>query len=100
MGEFFASLFQRIFVLLNAQYSFDDSYQECIAESTERIRPFGNIPRQLASQIEQTFRATRTFSRALATGWDVLNDFFNKVPTSQHFHLSFLLDYLILVIVV
>jgi hypothetical protein len=89
LDDFFASLFQRIFVLLNAQHSFDEDYEVCIAESTGRIRPFGNIPKQLASQIEKTFWATRTFSRALATGLDVLNDFVNKVSTVQHFRLSF-----------
>jgi glypican 4 len=90
LDEFFASLFQRIFTLLNAQHSFDDTYQECIAESTERIQPFGNVPKQLASQIQKTFAATRTFSRALATGRDVLNDYLSKVLTSQSSYLTVL----------
>ena len=79
LAEFFAMLFQRIFVLLNAQHTFDDEYQDCIAENMERIRPFGSIPRQLASQIEKSFIAMRTFSRGLAAGRDVLANLTNKL---------------------
>jgi len=84
LADFFASLFQRIFVLLNAQHSFDDEYQECIAENTEQIRPFGNIPKQMSSRIEKSFIATRSFSRGLATGRDVLTELVTKV-TCVHF---------------
>ena len=76
---FFEMLFQRVFTLFNAQYEFDEEYEDCVAENTKAIAPFGDIPRQLSSKVKHSFVAARMFVRALAFGRDVMKDMMRKV---------------------
>ena len=76
---FFETLFQRVFVLFNTQYVFDEAYEDCVAENTKTVAPFGDVPRQLAPQVKRSFIAARMFVRVLAFGRDVLLDMMRKV---------------------
>jgi len=79
MDMFFETLFQRVFVLFNTQYMFDEAYEDCVAENVEVVAPFGDIPRRLAGQVKRSFVAARMFVRALAFGRDVMADMMRKV---------------------
>ena len=76
---FFETLFQRVFLLFNTQYIFDEEYEDCVAENTKTVAPFGNIPRRLGAQAKRSFVAARLFLRALVTGHDVVMDMTRKV---------------------
>lgn len=76
---FFETLFQRVFVLFNAQYVFDEGYEDCVAENTKSVTPFDDIPHQLSSKVKQSFTAARMFVRALSCGRDVMMDMMRKV---------------------
>ena len=76
---FFETLFQRVFVLFNNQYVFDEAYEYCVAENTKDVAPFGEIPRQLAPQVKRSFVAARVFVAALTCGRDVVMDMMRKV---------------------
>lgn len=81
---FFELLFQRVFVLFNTQYTFDEAYEDCVAENIEAVAPFGNIPRKLSSQVKESFVAARMFVRALVFGRDVMVDMMRKVCYFLH----------------
>ena len=76
---FFETLFQRVFVLFNTQYVFDEAYEDCVAENTKSVAPFGDIPRRLAIQVKRSFVAARMFVRALALGRDLMVEMMRKV---------------------
>lgn len=76
---FFEMLFQRVFILFNAQYVFDEAYEDCVAENTKAVAPFDDIPHQLSSKVKHSFTAARTFVRALAFGRDIMMDMMRKV---------------------
>jgi len=76
---FFETLFQRVFVLFNTQYMFDEAYEDCVADNTKTVAPFGDIPRRLATQVKRSFIAARMFVRSLAFGRDVVTDMMRKV---------------------
>jgi len=76
---FFETLFQRVFLLFNTQYVFDEAYEDCVAENTKTVAPFGDVPRRLAALVKRSFVAARMFSRALAFGRDVMIDLMRKV---------------------
>ncbi|XP_060533313.1 glypican-6 [Cylas formicarius] len=71
MDSFFAILYQRMFAVINAQYSFDDKYLECVADLMVEIKPFGDVPYKLSQQLRRSFVATRTFYKALTRGVEV-----------------------------
>jgi len=79
LDMFFESLFQRVFVLFNTQYVFDEAYEDCVADNTKTVAPFGDIPRRLAAQVKRSFVAARMFVRALEFGRDVTADMMRKV---------------------
>ncbi|OAD56026.1 Glypican-6 [Eufriesea mexicana] len=72
MDNFFNTLYQKMFTVLNSQYNFDNKYLECVGEHMKDIRPFDDVPQKLGVQIKRSFVATRTFSQALTVAADVL----------------------------
>jgi len=76
---FFETLFQRVFLLFNTQYVFNELYEDCVADNTKTVLPFGDVPRRLGPLVKRSFIAARTFSRALAFGRDVVMDLMRKV---------------------
>lgn len=68
MDTFFAILYQRMFVVINSQYQFNDTYLGCVAEHMAEMKPFGDVPHKLGVQLRRSFVATRTFYLALQKG--------------------------------
>ena len=72
LDGFFIELLQRMFELLNTQYEFDTHYLECVTESMDELKPFGDVPQKLSIQVKRAFIAARTFVQGLAIGRDVI----------------------------
>ncbi|XP_013413496.1 glypican-6-like [Lingula anatina] len=72
LENFFATLFQRMFQLLNAQYELDQSYLGCVANTMDKLNPFGDVPQKFSQQLKRSFVAARTFMQGLAIGRDVI----------------------------
>ena len=72
LDGFFIELLQRMFELLNTQYEFDKDYLECVTESMDELKPFGDVPQKLSIQVKRAFIAARTFVQGLAIGRDVI----------------------------
>lgn len=68
MDTFFGILYQRMFTVINAQYTFDDKYLTCVAENMQEMKPFGDVPKKLGMQLRRSFVATRTFFKSLMRG--------------------------------
>ncbi|XP_035740680.1 glypican-6-like isoform X1 [Vespa mandarinia] len=74
MDNFFNTLYQKMFTVLNSQYKFDDKYLECVGDHMKEMRPFGDVPQKLSVQIKRSFVSTRAFSQALTVAADVLKN--------------------------
>ncbi|KAK0171828.1 hypothetical protein PV328_005227 [Microctonus aethiopoides] len=74
MDNFFNTLYQKMFTVLNSQYNFDAKYLECVGNHMKEMRPFGDVPQKLGVQIKRSFIATRAFSQALTVAADVLKN--------------------------
>lgn len=74
MDNFFNTLYQKMFTVLNGQYNFDNKYLECVGEHMKEMRPFGDVPQKLGVQIKRSFVATRAFSQALTVAANVLKN--------------------------
>merc|ERR1719431_2128698 len=79
LRKFFSHLYQRMFTVLNSQYSFDSKYLECVSKNMKKLQPFGDVPKKLTLQLRRSFVATRTFSQALMEGKKVLSKIL-KIP--------------------
>lgn len=73
LRKFFSHLYQRMFTVLNSQYTFDSRYLECVSKNMQKLQPFGDVPKKLTLQLRRSFVATRTFSQALSEGKKVLS---------------------------
>lgn len=65
LNEFWARLLDRLFKALNPQYSIGEEYLECVAKQSEKLKPFGETPRELKTKITRTVIAARTFVQGL-----------------------------------
>lgn len=74
MDNFFNTLYQKMFTVLNSQYNFDNKYLECVSEHMKEMRPFGDVPQKLSVQVKRSFVATRAFSQALTIAANVLKN--------------------------
>ena len=72
LDTFFSTLLQKMFELLNAQYSFDEAYLQCVTEHMDELKPFGTVPHKLSVQVKRAFIAARTFVQGLQIGRDVV----------------------------
>ena len=72
LDAFFTTLLQRMFELLNAQYSFDQAYLQCVSEYMDELKPFGDVPQKLSVEVRRSFIAARTFVQGLSIGRDVI----------------------------
>lgn len=82
MENFFNTLYQKMFTVLNAQYHFDDKYLDCVSEHMKELNPFGDVPHKLSLQLKRSFVATRTFAQALGVAGDIVNNMINMAPTA------------------
>ncbi|XP_053601868.1 glypican-6 [Plodia interpunctella] len=72
MDKFFSILYEKMFAVLNAQYSLDDKYLKCVSSNMRDIQPFEDVPHKLSLQLRRAFVATRTFHKSLQGGADVV----------------------------
>ncbi|KFM75525.1 Glypican-5, partial [Stegodyphus mimosarum] len=75
VASFFDSLFPLAYYhsVNSNQKDFSDTYKECLRDGQVEIRPFGDLPEKIASQISSSFEAARTFLEALQLGVEVIN---------------------------
>nr|XP_012150620.1 PREDICTED: glypican-6 isoform X2 [Megachile rotundata] len=83
MDNFFSTLYQKMFIVLNGQYRFDNKYLECLGEHMKEMRPFDDVPQKLSVQIKRSFVATRAFSQALTVAADVLKNMQALKPSAD-----------------
>lgn len=83
MDSFFNTLYQKMFTVLNSQYTFDDKYLGCVSEHMKELKPFGDVPDKLSVQIKRSFVATRTYEQALAAAADVAKNMINVRPSAD-----------------
>lgn len=83
IDSFFNTLYQKMFTVLNAQYSFNDKYLGCVSEHMKELKPFGDVPDKLSVQIKRSFVATRTYAQALMTASEVAKRVMNARPTEN-----------------
>jgi len=83
LGEFFAKLYQRMFTVLNSQYTFDQSYLQCVSKNMKNLQPFGDVPKKLSLQLRRSFVATRTFAQALAEGKKIMTKILKIAPKDK-----------------
>lgn len=80
MDTFFGILYQRMFVVINNQYQFNNTYLECVADHMNELKPFGDVPHKLGVQLRRSFVATRTFYIALQKGATVAQNMMALKP--------------------
>jgi len=73
IDSFFGTLMQRMFLLINAQYAFNDDYLECVRNSVDNLAPFGDVPQKLSIQLKRSLIAARTFHQGLMIGRQVVD---------------------------
>ncbi|XP_076118731.1 glypican-6-like [Alosa pseudoharengus] len=73
LNDFWTRLLERMFKLLNSQYVITEDYLECINKYTDQLKPFGDVPKKLKSQVTRAFIAARTFVQGLTVGREVAN---------------------------
>ncbi|XP_035390825.1 glypican-6a isoform X2 [Electrophorus electricus] len=73
LNDFWSRLLERVFQLLNSQYTFGDDYLECISKYADQLKPFGDAPHKLKAQVTRAFVAARTFVQGLMVGREVAN---------------------------
>ncbi|XP_030643404.1 glypican-6-like [Chanos chanos] len=73
LNDFWTRLLERMFQLLNSQYIITEEYLECISKYMDQLKPFGDVPRKLKSQVTRAFIAARTFVQGLMVGREVAN---------------------------
>ncbi|KAG7199661.1 hypothetical protein KM043_014254 [Ampulex compressa] len=83
MDNFFNTLYQKMFTVINSQYNFDDKYLDCVGDHMKEMRPFGDVPQKLSVQIKRSFVATRAFSQALQVAADVLKNMQSLKPSAD-----------------
>ncbi|XP_039448819.1 glypican-6 [Culex pipiens pallens] len=83
MDSFFNVLYQKMFTVLNSQYTFNTKYLGCVSEHMKELKPFGDVPDKLSVQIKRSFVATRTFAQALNSAADVAKNMVNVRLTAE-----------------
>jgi len=82
-SSFFNTLYQKMFKVLNAQYTFDGLYLSCVSENMDQLRPFGDVPRKLASAVKRSLVAARALVKALRTGHEIANQMTKISPSKE-----------------
>ncbi|XP_058447046.1 glypican-4 [Malaya genurostris] len=83
MDSFFNVLYQKMFTVLNSQYTFNTKYLGCVSEHMKELKPFGDVPDKLSVQIKRSFVATRTFAQALNSAAEVAKNMINVRLTAE-----------------
>ncbi|XP_075236484.1 glypican dally-like [Lycorma delicatula] len=83
MENFFNTLYQKMFTVLNSQYHFNEKYLGCVSEHMKELKPFGDVPHKLSLQLKRSFVATRTFAQALNIAGDIASNMANINPSTE-----------------
>lgn len=86
MDDFFRLLYERMFRVMNVQYTFTQRYLRCVTRHMEQLQPFDDVPKKLTTQIKRSFVALRTFVQGLATGRDVVRNVLKVNPSNSCVH--------------
>lgn len=72
LNKLFKILMQKMFQIMNLRLQFTDSYLQCVPELMDQLKPFGNHPQTLNTQL----RSVLIFARALTKALDEVRDVF------------------------
>ncbi|XP_022336642.2 glypican-6-like [Crassostrea virginica] len=81
LDVFFKKLFSKMFELLSVPHKFSDQYLDCVTSQMQNLKPFGDTPGKLSTQVKRSFVAARTFVQGLAIGRDVILEVLKIPPT-------------------
>ncbi|XP_076858047.1 glypican-6b isoform X2 [Brachyhypopomus gauderio] len=73
LSDFWTRLLERMFQLLNSEYVITEDYLDCISKYMDELKPFGDVPKKLKSQVTRAFVTARTFVQGLMVGREVAN---------------------------
>ncbi|RWS10039.1 glypican-6-like protein [Dinothrombium tinctorium] len=82
-NTFFHKLYRKMFQVINIQYSFDEKYLHCIDRLMDVIKPFGDMPNKLTTEMKLAFFATRTFSQSLSIGRSIVENIAEIGPSAE-----------------
>ncbi|UYV73275.1 GPC4 [Cordylochernes scorpioides] len=74
MDAFFTRLYKKMFEKINSQYTFSSSYLECVGSHMSSLKPFGDSPQKMTTEIRRAFIAMRTFVKSLREVRKVVKD--------------------------
>ncbi|XP_050309620.1 glypican-6 [Anthonomus grandis grandis] len=74
MDTFFGILYQRMFMVINAQYNLDDNYMQCVNNHMLEMKPFGDSPHKLTVTLKRSFVATRMLYKSLSRAGEVVRE--------------------------
>lgn len=77
VDTFFSTLNQKMYVVSKPWLSFTKKYENCILESTNYVKPFGDMQRKIQVQVSRSFLASRVFTQGLKVGKEVIEALFN-----------------------
>ncbi|XP_050431744.1 glypican-6-like [Adelges cooleyi] len=83
LENFFSVLCQKMFTVMNSQYTFDSKYLVCVSESMAEVAPFGDVPDKLSAPLKRSFVASRTYVQALKIAGDILANINKMMPTQE-----------------
>ncbi|VVC43423.1 Glypican [Cinara cedri] len=83
LENFFSVLCQKMFTVMNSQYTFDSKYLVCVSESMSEVAPFGDVPDKLSAPLKRSFVASRTYVQALKLAGDILTNINKMMPTQE-----------------
>ena len=71
--DFFGTIFQKMFMAMNPQYEYSEQYQRCIKAQMESVKPFGEVPKELASKLKSSLVATRILHKSVQSAFEIVN---------------------------
>lgn len=74
VDSWFSLLYQKVYMISNPDFHFDASYQHCILETADMLKPFGDYPRKISLQVKKSFLASKVLQEALVTGKTVVDE--------------------------
>ncbi|KAB7507050.1 Glypican-4, partial [Armadillidium nasatum] len=86
MENFFRKLYQKIFTVYNSQYTFSGRYLECVNSHMNELKPFGDDPEKLTTNIKRSFVAFRSFVQGLKTAASVVRNVLQVNPSVSCVH--------------
>ena len=78
LNKLFKILMQKMFQIMHARFQFSNSYLECIPKHMDQLKPFGNYPETLTSEL----RSVLIFAKALTKALDDVHDVFIMLENS------------------